>query len=100
MWNAKFKAMTEENSGMPNASGNRVFNARSADGTQVENLIELNGCKWEKAVVEISCIYTVSKNSFGLSKRMRAIKVIPAHTMEEVDCSDADESDDDTVSID
>ena len=95
MWNAKFKAMTEENSGMPNAGGKRVFNAKSTDGTQIENLVDLNGRKWEKTVVEISCIYTGSKNSFGLSKRMRAIKVIPAHNMEEVDCSDSDTSDDD-----
>ena len=92
MWNAKFKAMTEENSGMPNAAGKRVFNAKSTDGTQISNLMDLSGRKWEKAVVEISSIYTGNKHSFGLSKRMRAIKVLPSQDLEEIECSDSDES--------
>lgn len=93
LWNAKFKAMSDTDSGMLNASGKRVFNAKSMEGTQIENLLELNGRKWEKAVVEVTCIYTSSKNSFGLSKRMRAIKVLPAQNMEEIDCSETDEDD-------
>jgi hypothetical protein len=94
MWNGKFKSSTEEASALPNDAGKRVFNVKCNDGTQVDNLLELNGRKWEKSIVELSCIYTGSKNSYGFSKRMRAMKVFPASVLEEIECDDDSSSED------
>lgn len=94
MYSANFKCGVPDDAQKANASGIRTFNVKTLDGEQVEDLDALMGGKWDKVIVEVSCVFLGAKCSAGFSKRARAVKFSVHRKVEEVDCDSSDDESD------
>ena len=85
-----FKTPVKLEHAIPNMRGVRYTNITDINGANVDDISTgLHGRKWLKTVVEFKGIYFGKENSYGFSKAIRAMKVMPRPQEDEIDADDS-----------
>ena len=94
-WPASMSIKVEkEEDLLADSRGKRKCKVKSKVGGYVDNIFDIKGCSWEKAVIEMRFVYVQSKGSFGISKKLRLLTVGVADDELDVATDSEDEEED------
>jgi hypothetical protein len=101
-WNASFRCtVANESDLIPDRAGQRIVNVVCAQ-ENVENVYDIVGRKYDKAIVELKSIFFSVKDSqcrFGISKELRAMRILPILSRDQVELDDDDDDDEEVQEV-